>query len=84
MLTSRSTELSPESQDTDERLSAIASWRQTLPSPWTDHTVDSTVLFQQLHQAPDVAFRSIGSMGTWLGQNKHVQTSTMGWPIWSL
>jgi hypothetical protein len=29
MLTSRSTELSPESQVTDERLSAIASWRQT-------------------------------------------------------
>ena len=40
MLTSRSTELSPESQVTDERLSAIASWLQTLPSPWTDHTVD--------------------------------------------
>jgi hypothetical protein len=72
MPTSHSTELYPKSQRTDQRLSTIASWLETIPSDWRDYSVDSITLFEELERVSESTFPSVGAMGSWIDQNSRL------------
>jgi hypothetical protein len=66
----------------DERLELLGTWLEVKPTGWTEVVVSSKECFEELRQMyvgadRSFPFRSVGSLGTWIGRNVDLITSAL-------